>query len=113
MASPPPPAPRRRFRRLREIATFALIANLVLCGLLIVPLLLAALYQVQRTGWVGDAPRVWRVLGLSDWAVALSLLAAAATPPVLGARRRRALRRRGDAARALSRDRARSRRRGR
>ncbi|MDO9489212.1 MAG: hypothetical protein Q7J32_12620 [Sphingomonadaceae bacterium] len=88
-ASAVPPA--KRYARLRELGKFALIANLVFCALVVLPLTLGAIYQVQRTGWVGAGPRVWRVLGLSDVAIVASLLLAAVTPPLLIARRRRAL----------------------
>ena len=92
MNAPAPAAsPAKRYGRLRELGKFALIANLVFCGLVVLPLVLAAVYQVQRTGWVGAGPRVWRVLGLTDWQMAASLLLAAATPPLLIARRRKAL----------------------
>ena len=83
--------PPKRYARLRELGKFALIANLVFCVLVVLPLTLAAVYHVQRTGWIGAGPRVWRVLGLSDVAMVASLLIAAATPPLLIARRRKAL----------------------
>jgi hypothetical protein len=91
MPDPEPAAatPARRYARLRELGKFALIANLVFCALVVLPLTLAAIYQVQRTGWMGAGPRVWRVLGLNDVAMVVSLLLAAATPPLLLARRRR------------------------
>lgn len=83
--------PARRYARLRELGKFALIANLVFCVLAVLPLTLAAIYKVQQTGWIGAGPRVWRVIGLSDWMMVASLLLAAATPPLLIARRRKAL----------------------
>lgn len=90
---PPEPAvqPPRRHARLRELGKFALIANLVFCALVVLPLTLAAIYRVQRTGWVGSGPRVWRVIGFDDWMIALSLLVAIATPPLLYSRRKKAL----------------------
>ncbi len=92
MEAPVPAVPpARRYARLRELGKFALIANLVFCALVVLPLTLGAIYKVQQTGWIGAGPRVWRVLGLSDAAMVASLLLAAATPPLLIARRRRAL----------------------
>ncbi|MFC3711320.1 hypothetical protein ACFOMD_01980 [Sphingoaurantiacus capsulatus] len=82
--------PRRRFPRLRELVKFALIANAVACGLVAVPLTLAAAYHVERTGRWSAGPLVWRVLGIHDVAMVASLLLGAATPPLLIARRRRA-----------------------
>lgn len=89
--SDPAAPPARRYARLRELGKFALIANLVFCVLAVLPLTLGAIYKVQQTGWIGAGPRVWRVIGLSDWVMAASLLLAAVTPPLLIARRRKAL----------------------
>lgn len=92
----PAPAPAdqpssRRYERLRELGKFALIANLVFCALVVLPLTLAAIYRVQSSGWVGAGPKVWRVIGFEDWMIVASLVLAAATPPLLYARRKKAL----------------------
>lgn len=92
MNAPAPDArPAKRYGRLRELGKFALIANLVFCGLVVLPLVLGGIYQVQRSGWIGAGPRVWRVIGLADWQMAASVLLAAVTLPLLISRRKKAL----------------------